>query len=87
MNWIGKGSELTPTLSAAGMTKKHWDLLNEVTIGPDGVPGGSYAKSYNFLMDIRFTPLTSLSKAQRKWIDDIIEQLDGVISAQKEANI
>ncbi len=73
--WIGE-DRVPTTLAGAGMKKEHWDLLKELSLGPDDIPVGAFAKPYKFLIGIQDRKLSSLSSAQRAWLDDIIEQLD-----------
>ena len=66
--WIG--SEKVP-FSYLGMTKSKWDLLEELSTN-----SGYWKRAYMFVQGISNRKLSSLSKPQRKWLDEIIFSLD-----------
>jgi len=66
--WIG--SEKVP-FSYLGMTKSKWDLLEELSSSC-----GYWKRTLMFIRSIANRKLSSLSKSQRKWLDEIIFSLD-----------
>ena len=64
------GSDKIP-FGSLGMTKAKWDLLEELS-----KDSGYWKRALGFIKSITNRKLSSLSKSQRKWLDEIIFSLD-----------
>lgn len=82
-NLIGL-TEVPANLKQSGLTQKHWDTLRNICIGPDGIAVGTYAKSYDFLINIKDRKADSLTEAQRKWLTDIINQMNDFLETDPD---
>jgi len=66
--WLG--SDRVP-FQYLGMTRAKWDLLEELSMHSE-----YWSKAFGFVQSIVNVKLSSLGKAQRNWLTEIILSLD-----------